>query len=214
MGFHATDTQRGVLIRKRNSLWRKIETWRGVQILYMPAVRSLVQGGREDQKNAEDVTLWLPSQLRNKPCDQRLQNDEWELRYAQAHDALEELRQCLRLHCSLLTFKREWMRGQGANTRGQNALARVHARRTMCVNRYRSAWTALKSLAMVLKKKDWRGKLQELADDHIKPLVDPFGVGEGRRQVSWIWMMEGIDCDGNDSVDDGKYSRCDGCVAN
>ncbi|KAG2144236.1 hypothetical protein DEU56DRAFT_937900 [Suillus clintonianus] len=203
MGLHSTDTQRGNLVRQRNSLRRKIEMWKGVQVLYMPAVRSLVQGGREDQKNAEDITLWLPSQLRNKPCDQRLQNDEWELRYAQAHDALEELRQCLRIHCSLLTFKREWMRGQGANTRGQNALARVHARRTMCVIRYRSAWTALKSLAMLLGKKDWHGKLQELADEHIKPLVDPFGIGEGRRQVSWIWMMEGLDCNGYESADDG-----------
>lgn len=98
------------------------------------------------------------------------------------------------------------MRGQGANTRGQNALARVHARRTMCVIRYRSAWTALKSLAMLLGKKDWHGKLQELADEHIKPLVDPFGIGEGRRQVSWIWMMEGLDCNGYESADDGKVS--------
>ncbi|KAG1720353.1 uncharacterized protein EDB91DRAFT_1240417 [Suillus paluster] len=203
IGPHATDIQQGSLIRKRNSLRHKIETWRGVQVLYMPAVQSLIQRGHEDHKNAEDLTLWLPSRLRNKPCDQHLQNDEWELRYAQAHDALEELCQCLRIHFSLLTFKHEWMHGQGANTRGQNALAHVHARHTMCINRYRSAWTALKSLAMLLKKKDWHGKLQELVDDHIKPLVDPFSVGQGRRQVSWIWMMEGIDCNGNESTDDG-----------
>ncbi|KAG1789918.1 hypothetical protein EV424DRAFT_1549952 [Suillus variegatus] len=199
MGMHVTDTQRGSIVRMRNSLRRKIETWARVQVLYMPAV---LQGGRDDQHNAEDIVLSLPSWMKNKPCDLHLQNIEWELRYAQAYDALEELRQCLRIHCSLLTFKREWIRGQGANTRAQNTLTRVHARHTACVKRYRSAWTALKALATLLKKRDWKGRLQELADDHIKPLVDPFGVGEGRRQVSWIWMMEGIDCNG-DCDDDG-----------
>ncbi|KAG1781389.1 hypothetical protein EV702DRAFT_1177583 [Suillus placidus] len=189
IGPHATDIQRGSLIWKPNSLRHKIETWRGVQVLYMPAVQSLIQGGHEDHKNAKDLTLWLPSQLLNKPCDQCLQNDEWELQYAQAHNALEELCQCLRIHCSLLTFKREWLCGQGANTRGQKR-PRL------------SAWMALKSLAMLLKKKDWHGKLQELEDEHIKPLMDPFGVGQGRHQVSWIWMMEGINCNGDESTDD------------
>jgi hypothetical protein len=61
---------------------------------------------------------------------------------------------------------------------------------------------------MLLGKKDWHDKLQELADDHIKPLVDPFGVGEGRHQVLWIWMMEGINCNGYESADDGKYPAC------
>ncbi|KAG1724893.1 uncharacterized protein EDB91DRAFT_1087320 [Suillus paluster] len=141
-GPHATDIQWGSLIRKRNSLRHKIETWSGVQ------VQSLIQRGREDHKNAEDLTLWLPSQLWNKPCDQHLQNDEWELQ---------------------------------------------------------SAWTALKSLSMLLKKKDWHGKLQELVDDHIKLLMDPFGVRQGQRQVSWIWMMEGINCNGDESTDDSVH---------
>ncbi|KAG2743073.1 hypothetical protein P692DRAFT_20747426, partial [Suillus brevipes Sb2] len=41
-----------------------------------------------------------------------------------------------------------------------------------------------------------KGHMQELADDHIKPPMDLL-VGEGRHQMSWIWMMEGIDCNGN-----------------
>jgi len=53
---------------------------------------------------------------------------------------------------------------------------------------------ALKALATIMRKKNWQGKLQELRDDDIKPLVDPFATGEGRRQVSWIWMMDGVDC--------------------
>ncbi|KAG2105070.1 uncharacterized protein F5147DRAFT_746489 [Suillus discolor] len=150
MGQHATDMQKGSLMRMRNSLCHRIDIWR---------------------------------------C-------------AQAHDALEELRQCLRIHCSLLTFKREWMRGQGANTRGQNTLAHVHRKRTACVKRYRSVWIALNALATIMKKKDWEGRLQELADGHIKPLVDPFATGEGRHHVSWIWMMDGVDC-GDEGDNDG-----------
>ncbi|KIK35572.1 hypothetical protein CY34DRAFT_16932 [Suillus luteus UH-Slu-Lm8-n1] len=194
MGTHIMDTQCGSIARMRNSLRWKSETWSRVQILYMPTV---LQGGRDDQHNAKDIILSLPSWMKNKPCDQRLQNIEWKLHYAQAYDALEELNQCLRIHCSLLTFKCKWIRGQGANTQAQNALTRVHAQRTACMKRYRSAWTALKALATLLKKRDWKGHPQELANDHIKPFMDLFGVREGRHQVSWIWMMEGIDCNGN-----------------
>ncbi|KAG1774895.1 hypothetical protein EV702DRAFT_1047420 [Suillus placidus] len=75
-----------------------------------------------------------------------------------------------------------------------NALACVHGRRTACVKRYRSAWVVLKALATAMKKKDWQGRLQELADDDIKPLMDPFATGEGRCHVSWIWMMDSVDC--------------------
>ncbi|KAG2119820.1 uncharacterized protein F5147DRAFT_742104 [Suillus discolor] len=195
LGLHATDTQKGSVMRIRNSLRHKIKTWRRAQVLYLPAVQSLIsQTVCGDQENAECMKLWLPSQLRNKPCNPRLQNNKWELRYAQAHDTLEEICQCLRIHCSLLTFKREWIRGQGPNTQAQNALAQVHGRRTACMKRYRSAWVALKALATVVKKKDWRGHWQELADDDVKPLINLFATGEGRRQVSWIWMMDGVDC--------------------
>ncbi|KAG2103746.1 uncharacterized protein F5147DRAFT_746673 [Suillus discolor] len=120
----------------------------------------------------------------------------------QAHDALEELRQCLRIHCSLLTFKREWVRGQGANTHAQNALACIHRRRTACAKRYQSAWMVLKSLATIMKKNSWQGRLEELADDHVKPLMDPYATGEGRHHVLWIWIMDGVD-HGDDGDDDG-----------
>jgi hypothetical protein len=194
LGLHATDIQKASIVRMRNSLRRKIETWRRAQVLYLPTVQIIInQAARNTQENTECMKLWLPSQLRDRPCDPCLQTDEWELRYAQAHDALEEIRQCLRIHCSLLSFKQEWIRGQGVNTRAQNALARVHGRCSVCVKQYRSAWMALKALATVMTKKNWQGKLQELRDDDIKPLMDPFATGEGRRQVSWIWMMDGVD---------------------
>ncbi|KAG2338577.1 hypothetical protein BDR05DRAFT_1004149 [Suillus weaverae] len=197
MGLHATDTQKGNLMRMRNSLHCRIDLWRRAQVLYLPAVHSLIdQAACEGYENAKCIKLWLPSQLKTRPCDRRLQDDEWELRYAHAHDALEELQQCLRIHCSLLTFKREWIRGQGANTQAQNALARVHQR------------MALRALATIMKKKDWQGRLQELADDHVKPLVDPFATGEGRCQVLWIWMMDGVNCGDEGDNDSVRIEWC------
>ncbi|KAG2338570.1 hypothetical protein BDR05DRAFT_978103 [Suillus weaverae] len=203
LGLHATDTQKSSIVRMRNSLCCKIDMWRHAQILYLPLVQSIINcAAHEVQENAECMKLWLPSQLRDKPCDPRLQNDKWELHYTQAHDMLEEICQCL-----------EWICGQGANTQAQNALARVHGRCTACVKRYRSAWVALKALATVTKKKDWQGRLQELADDDIKPLVDPFITGEGRRHVLWIWMMDGVDCsdEGDNDADVLQGVRIEWC---
>ncbi|KAG1888680.1 hypothetical protein F4604DRAFT_1877221 [Suillus subluteus] len=190
MGQHATDTQKGNLMQMWNSLHCRIDMWCRAQVLYIPAVQSLIDHAAacESHENTECMQLWLPSQLKTKPCDLRLQDNKWELRYAQAYDALEELWQCLQIHCSLLTFKREWMCGQGVNTR------------------------ALKALATIMKKKDWQGRLQELADDHIKPLVDPFATGKGRRRISWIWMMDGVDR-GNEGDDDGvRIEWCKSCA--
>ncbi|KAG1738452.1 uncharacterized protein EDB91DRAFT_1249364 [Suillus paluster] len=194
MGLHVSDTQKGTLTRMRNVLHLQILT------------TTVVPDPCQPFESAEDIRLWLPSNLKGKPCDSRLRDHEWDLRYAQAHDALEELRQCLRVHCSMLTFKREWVRGQGANTRAQNALARVHVRQVACTKRYRVAWEALKTLAPLLKKVGWRGRLQDLKDEDMKPLVDPFSrETEGCRRLTWIWMMTGVDT-GSDGGDvDGVH---------
>ncbi|KAG0701864.1 hypothetical protein DFH29DRAFT_755534, partial [Suillus ampliporus] len=204
MGLHISDTQKGTLTRMRNVLHCKIETWRSVQVLYMPAVQILtttvVPDPRQPFESAEDIHLWSPSNLKGKPYH------EWDLRYAQAHNALEELRRYLRVHCSMLMFKWEWVHGQGANTHAQNALARVHTRQVACTKRYRVEWEALKTLAPLLKKVGWQGRLQDLKDEDMKPLVDPFSrEAEGRHCLTWIWMMTGVDT-GSDGGDvDGVH---------
>ncbi|KAG2038609.1 hypothetical protein BDR03DRAFT_1009599 [Suillus americanus] len=53
-----------------------------------------------------------------------------------------------------------------------------------------------------MKKNGWQGRLQELADDHVKPLMDPYATGKGRRHVLWNWMMDGVD-HGDDGDDNG-----------
>lgn len=74
----------------------------------------------------------------------------------------------------------------------------MHAQQVACTRRYRVAWEALNTLAPLLKKVRWQGRLQVLKDEDVKPLVDPFGSEtEGRRRLTWIWMMAGVDTAGD-----------------
>lgn len=209
LGNHVTDTQKGNLQRQRNTLQRKIDAWRTTQALYMPVVPGMLSTVTSSSpsalENPEYTKLWLPSAIGDRQCHYRLRLNEWELRLAQAHDALEELRQCLRIRSSLLTYKKEWVRGQGANTRAQNALERVIARQAACTGRYHAAWDALDALAQWVGKIGWQRTLQRLEDDDIRPLIDPDVLpGQGRRKLTWIWTMSGVDTDGDGTDEDGK----------
>ncbi|KAJ8591371.1 hypothetical protein M405DRAFT_851366 [Rhizopogon salebrosus TDB-379] len=216
MGNHVTDTQKSNLQRQRNTLQRKIEAWRKTQALYMPVVPGMLSTVTSSSpsvlENPEGTKLWLPSAIGDRPCHDRLRVNEWELCLAQAHDALEELRQCLRIRSSLLTYKKEWVRGQGANTRAQNTLERIMARQAACTGRYHAAWDALDALAQRVGKIGWQQTLRQLEDDDIRPLVDPYVLpGQGRRKLTWIWTMSGVDTDGDGTDEDGV--RVEWCKA-
>lgn len=171
LGNHITDNQKGNLQRQRNTLQCKIESWRMTQALYMPVVQGILSAPMPTSllgiQNVEDVKLLLPSTINNRPCHNRLQLYEWELRRAQAYNALEELHQCLQIHLSLLTYKKEWVHGQGGNTRAQSALEWVSARQAACTARYRASWGALNVLSWELGKVGWQGGLQPLEDNDI-----------------------------------------------
>lgn len=165
-------------------------------------------------ENAEDSRLLLPSAIGNRPCHERLRRYEWELRLAQAHDTLEELRQCLRIRSSLLTYKKDWVRGQGANTRAQSALERVAGRQAACTARYHASWEALNTLARELGKVGWERGLRPLEPDDIRPLIDPDNLpGQGRRKLTWIWRMHGVDSSGDGTDEDGESLTMFGMTA-
>jgi hypothetical protein len=176
------------------------------QVLYMPIVQSILSTTSSSTVElAEDLKLWLPSAIKDRPCHAHLRLYEWEIRLAQAHDALQELRQCLRIRSSLLMYKKEWVRGQGANTRAQNALERVLGRQAACTARYNAAWEALNPLASQLGKLGWQRGLRPLHSDDIRPLIDPdIMPGQGRRKLTWIWTMSGVDSSGDGTDEDGE----------
>ncbi|KIK34019.1 hypothetical protein CY34DRAFT_18005 [Suillus luteus UH-Slu-Lm8-n1] len=151
MGLHVSDIQKGTLTRMRNVLRCKIEMWRSAQVLYIPAIQILATTVISDSRQPFENTEDIYLMPRPMMCSKSFNS----------------------------AF--EWVRGQGSNTRVQNALA-------VCMH---GKW----------HKVGWRVRLQDLKDEDVKPLVDPFSTEtEGRHYLTWIWMMMGIDtgCDGGD----------------
>ncbi|KAH7918799.1 hypothetical protein BV22DRAFT_1199825 [Leucogyrophana mollusca] len=199
LSAHATDSQKARLQQTSNTLQRKVEAWIAIQVLYMPPVsllraRAAGENHGDEPEKPEDIKLWLPSQLEpSVTCDTRLQNYEWRLRFAQAGDALNDVRRYVRLESYLLGFKDRNLRGQGANTRARNTLAKVAMRRETAKSRYDAARGALKALGGVLGKVGWESAYQELTGNDMRSIQDLLaGETEGRRTLSWIWKTSGI----------------------
>lgn len=157
---------------------------------------------RDDQAASElsvekpiyDTQLYLPSSLPFiTPCSSLLRRYEFRLREAQAYDALEELRQHLRLQTHMFKYKDKHVFGQRASTRQQGLINRVDKKVQVSAARYRTARTALSNLANHLGEFSWRSRLLRLEDEDIRRLHDgEFGVSEGRRTASWIWRVVGV----------------------
>ncbi|KAK0472215.1 hypothetical protein EDD18DRAFT_1370457 [Armillaria luteobubalina] len=95
LGPHSTDIQRVKVLDKTSRLRWEIDSWMDVQLVYMLEVRS-IHGEQDHTAGGECVVVWnidllLPSTLlmnHNIRCNQRLLHYEWELRCAQAMEAL------------------------------------------------------------------------------------------------------------------------------
>ena len=114
------------------------------------------------------------------------------LRQAQARDSLNKMRDLLRLRDFLIKKKKNWSRGVQQNTRSQSEINKVEKKIQACTAKYRTAHSALRVLAEILKKGNtWSLEFQQLKDDHVKGLPAE-GWGEGTRTLSWIWMVPGV----------------------
>jgi len=154
---------------------------------------------RRSQSPTEDdpqhTSLWLPSAICGKvPCHPRLYDFEWDLRLAQANDALHDIRQSLQLRSHLYKHKDRFVTGQRANTRSNAIIARVQASVIASISRYRAARNALLSLAPFLKKDEtWKGTIMELRDEDVREMsVGGRDESEGHRLISWIWKQGGV----------------------
>ncbi|KAG2076654.1 hypothetical protein BDR04DRAFT_1149102 [Suillus decipiens] len=134
LGQHATDTQKTKIFNQSNALQCQLDNWAQIQVLYMPVVAPIC--AREDACRSESTTapesttalkpenfqLWLPSQLdTHLPCNQKLHECEWELQYAQAHDALNDDSKFEKKHAS----KAKYNTAQDALTALAPLLAKV-----------------------------------------------------------------------------------------
>jgi hypothetical protein len=102
----------------------------------------------EVERDAEEVRLFLPSDItdnekRGKACAEGLPEVEGRLREADAHDALESLRQGLRVRTMTNRYRVRNATGQRALTRGQGVLRQNNMRIHKAKLRYRYARNAL-----------------------------------------------------------------------
>ena len=199
---------------------RRIDTWEKIQTLFIPGVASLREAAREKAETLhsdllqrpQDFPLFLPSSIaRSVSCNETLKQIEWKLREGQAHDALNELRQALRSKAYMLRFKDRFLRGQGANTRARNCLKNIDGKVLASASKYRAAYRALVVLGGLLNKVGWKNQLRHLADEDIRSMTDGTddARSEGRRKLSWIWLVcgysEGAVEDDDEGMQDGTY---------
>jgi hypothetical protein len=165
---------------------------------------------RQSQTATDDepqyMSLYLPSAICGKvPCDSRLYDFEWELRYAQANDALSDLRRYLQLRSHLYKHKDRFSLGQRANTRSNAVISRAQTHINTSVSRYRAARKALLALTpFVSKDESWKDTILTLLDSDVRGMtVGEEGELEGHRSISWIWKRNGVA-----STDDSSMHEC------
>lgn len=214
LGPHSTSLQRSRVVERSNRLFRKIEAWISIQVLYMPTAASLRL--REDRlSNSEhvataDIKLYLPSAMVDKVyCDRKFQEIEWRLRYAQAHETLYEIRSAILTRSQMYKSKDTLVRGQRMHTRSLALLQTVSSRISNGMARYKQIREALMRLAVPLRKIGWDTILQELS------IADVGGItaledkrSEGSRTISWIWKLSDGDAMEGEGKQEGLSSVC------
>lgn len=213
LSTHATDNQLAKVQQHINVLRRKIDTWRDIQLLYMPFVSRLLAS--EDSLHSpaeptpvEAIRLWLPSTVGPiTQCSTQLCRFEWMLRYAQANDALKDIRNLLRLRSHLYKFKDTNIVGQAANTRTRSTINKADNKVSMAAGRYKAARAALTSLAPLLNEDEaWKDVLKPLNRHRdLKSFKDMWEKEtEGTRHLSWIWKTPGVSENTSVGLHDGK----------
>lgn len=182
-----TTLQQAERQEKRAALQRRIDKWRDMQDVCMPAVVEL-RLGDGDALQAEAIPLYLPSAVPpNLGLSDTLMDKERRLRLAQIQDTLLELRRLLRVTLGLWDYKFQQAGfGQRANTRTRSLIARFQEKVDRCAERYRATRAAL----LVLDPNgSWSDQFLELLPAHVKaPRRGDDDQSEGRRELSWIWL--------------------------
>ena len=138
----------------------------------------------------ESIKLWLPSALpptfRDVWCESGLPVLEFRLRYAQAADALSQLRRLRRLVRGLmLQTKKHPVPSQRTMTRSQSVWDGLEARIAQTADCYRDARIALLRLH---PSGGWVKFFKELKSEDVRgPGREETDLSESRFIPSWIW---------------------------
>ncbi|KAF6758442.1 hypothetical protein DFP72DRAFT_1064583 [Ephemerocybe angulata] len=198
---HSRDRELTRVQLHSNTLIRRIDAWYQTLQLYIPSTALLRQKATGPKTIPPyDLSLWLPSQIgKQAPVDKRLTEIEYQLRAAQAQEALTSLRRGLQRRITVHDLKKRWLRGQGPNTKALNLLSTIEAQIATARDEYRRARVALLALGKMLGKAGLDAFYLPLEDGDIRAMVGPdiddIGTaqdpndrtGATRRVSSWIW---------------------------
>ena len=184
------------LVERRKAIAKSIRDFRNVQKVYMPGLSNLIEGesSRLDT-HPELFKLMLPSQLsqdeRQSWCLPDLPALEARFRYAQADDALHEIRRLRQIYQGLSDQNRKHINNtQGTVTRTLGTFGRYKARISRFAMIYRHARRALIALDPKGKITKWTPRFLELKDADIRgPGRDKDEPSEGQTLSSWIWLV-------------------------
>jgi hypothetical protein len=194
-------------------LHRKILAWIDIQHLYIPGLHSYRQVDDAQEISIQEVELYLPSSVLvwglNIHCDVRLLRIKFELRRAQADDALQEVHNNLRLRSHVKQTKMQSHHGQCTNTQSLGMITCLNDKIDAAALKYCLARNAVFLLAHhlgkdipvedfpYLRKKDisllWDDSESQHAKDRQKKkkvtkrwTVNSKG-DDNVTAVSWIW---------------------------
>lgn len=180
-------------IERRRALSKNIASLHASQRHYMPGTNHLIDALDPVRlaDHPENVTVWLPSTLppttRNTQCAAGLPELEYRLRYAQAVDALHDVRRFRRLFRAV-TIKLQAHISGTQTTRKRGIFDRVSVKLARAVSRYRAAWRAINALAPKEEFGVWKKFLLKLEDCDIRgPGPEPSEPSKSRFIQSWIW---------------------------
>ena len=209
LGCHATSLQQAKILERSNALRRRIDAWIEIQHLYIPQLASVRaaadQEGGGKPPAVHDIELYLPSRIHAfVHCDIILLQYEWELRYAQAHGSLNDLRGLLLMESMMFKSKERHSRGQHQQTRSVKLLKRVRSRIDAAAAKYRLIRSSLQSLARPLHQFKWSDILRVLEDDDMSTLTSlDNDTSEGRKKLKWIWTVQGTGANADESTQSG-----------
>jgi len=145
----------------------------------------------------------------------KLRDYEWRLREGQAYDALHEMRQHLRIRAHCYKHKDRFSRGVRENLRSQTAIKKVQVKVDRAARKYRVARAALVSLSKEVDSEDWKARmkpLKELVVGDVRGLSDGLeGESEGKRTMSWIWLVSYGPMAGGDEEQTNEALRIEWC---
>jgi hypothetical protein len=177
-----------VLASDRKKLYDDLVDWRATQLRLCP---SLDDTGDIDPAFPESASLNLPSafpqHVRTQLNLDSLASEEYRLREGQAHDALESLRRAIQTYNFNVDFKKNQVRGQGANTRAQNYLQVLEADKKRAALKYAHAREALLKLGLSANDKILR-KL-DFTNLHGKNMAKPPKLGDSKKEEPWFWNV-------------------------